>query len=89
MKKFLGFLLLFLMISFSKSAIAASNQDVIINKDNSIANITVQEKGDYFKVYDENNKLIYNSSSNKLKVNISENIQKYKIGVYNKKNYQK
>ncbi|WP_339178373.1 hypothetical protein NST56_18600 [Bacillus sp. FSL R5-0560] len=89
MKKFLGFLLLFLMISFSKSAIAASNQDVIINKDNSIANITVQEKGDYFKVYDENNKLIYNSSSNKLKVNISENIQKYKIGVYNKKKLSK
>lgn len=65
----------------SQHAYASSEQGISIRKNSTYATIVAKEKGDYYKLYD-NDKLVYEGKKDEIKVKIKDEIQKYNLGIY-------
>lgn len=63
------------------SQASADSQKVSISKVNDEVILQVQEKGDFYKFY-KNNELVYEGTSNSFSEPMDYELQKYKVGVY-------
>jgi len=86
---FLTFLCTVLILIFIPDQLFANEQQEtnITTGDNSVK-VEITTTGDYYKIF-KNDELIYEGESNTFKDKLTDDIQKYKIGVFEKKKIKK
>lgn len=69
------------LIFVCSNSAEAQESPVDIKTNEKTVSLNIKENGDYYKVY-KNDQLLYEGSSNEFKDELTEDIQKYKIGVF-------
>lgn len=91
MRKFIHFFFFIcvsLLIVIISDQVSAEQLPVKIQTNNKTVTVDIKTAGDYYKVF-KDDKLIYKGSSNKFKDKLTDDLQKYKIGVFEKKKIKK
>lgn len=80
----LGFILAIPMVSYASS----ESQNVKIDKSNGELTLKIEEPGDLYKIY-KDEELVYEGANNTFNETMDYELQKYKIGVYEKNELKK
>ncbi|MFT0800583.1 hypothetical protein VSK91_03840 [Bacillus swezeyi] len=76
------------LIVLMPDQVAAEESPVKTKTDNKSVMLDIQEDGDYYKVF-KDDQLVYEGTSSQFKDKLTNDIQKYKIGVFEKKQSKK
>ncbi|MCY9376527.1 hypothetical protein MOF34_15730 [Bacillus sp. T17B1] len=84
MRKIIHFFIFTFVLTFSiflTKHVNAAESSVMIKTEEKTVTINIKEQGDRYKVFKEDN-LVYEGSSNQIQDQLTDDFQKYKIGIY-------